>query len=788
MDMLPQSKVDRIQKWHREGLALSKVEIQRRLKARECLPKSEQGSIEALIEDVFNAHTAVTGRSVDTAYRAGLDIATPVRRPLIDRPDAYGNPRGPRCGEHVYDVPVRNTLEALVAGNPSLLAEFRSAAHQWSQCGAASGAAATVVYSDITDGSMVRDHPELGVNADTSDGSTRIGLILYYDDVEVVNAIGSFAGVHKLGLFYWAFVNHDASKRMALHNIHLATVALESDISYYGIEQIVSGPPGEPSTGSSIGASLRELDTGVHIKIDGKENTLPATYVRGWLILVAADYPAAALMTGSMKGATAIRFCRECEIDRHTDDIHTPNSFVDPAQPSAYPLRTPASYSAAKASCGCNKAKMSAAGWSSWEHAFTRIPKFNMLRGVPPDLMHIECEGTLKGEAAALIFYCVRIAKYFDLDDLNAALDMHPFPQGSQPPYFTENVLAGRDAKKTKRKPKPKPIASPIQKKRSKAVAKKPLPKMGCHVHMTSGQMLTFTIHSPALFRTLGVPDNDEVLRCWLTHVQYFTILLQHSISRADVTELDRLIRLHHSQLAEIECYDGLWKPKHHFATHFPLAILLYGPLRHYWCMRFEAKNQGFKKIAVGGSYRDTTKRCADFDSVQAARNRQSGRASSWGEDTTQIQSTLTYQRTSTEPVPEPVAWFFQNMFPSAPALTIEWLASATVEGIPIRPGLTWVQYSLAVGGSDGQLFLGYVTPDRSLLSLNGQVYLFVDLYPALAGTAGVDMHSTWTEDYDPPQMMLSLVELQTLVCLRPVSETVDEDAGTVTRHFVLDQ
>ena len=105
------------------------------------------------------------------------------------------------------------------------------------------------------------------------------------------------AGVHKLGLFYWAFVNHDASKRMALHNIHLATVALESDISYYGIEQIVSGPPGEPSTGSSIGASLRELDTGVHIKIDGKENTLPATYVRGWLILVAAEYPAAALMT-----------------------------------------------------------------------------------------------------------------------------------------------------------------------------------------------------------------------------------------------------------------------------------------------------------------------------------------------------------------------------------------------------------------------------------------------------------------------------------------------------------
>ena len=28
-----------------------------------------------------------------------------------------------------------------------------------------------------------------------------------YDEVEVVNALGAFTGVHKIGLFYWALIN-----------------------------------------------------------------------------------------------------------------------------------------------------------------------------------------------------------------------------------------------------------------------------------------------------------------------------------------------------------------------------------------------------------------------------------------------------------------------------------------------------------------------------------------------------------------------------------------------------
>ena len=58
------------------------------------------------------------------------------------------------------------------------------------------------VYADIPDGSVFRNHPELGVSADRSDDAVRLAFILYYDDilyydVEVVNALGAFTGVHK---------------------------------------------------------------------------------------------------------------------------------------------------------------------------------------------------------------------------------------------------------------------------------------------------------------------------------------------------------------------------------------------------------------------------------------------------------------------------------------------------------------------------------------------------------------------------------------------------------------
>ena len=115
--------------------------------------------------------------------------------------------------------------------------EFRSAAQSWARRKHSPGDK-KYVYVDLPDGARFRDHPELGANADRSDGALRLAFILYYDELEVVNPLGAFHGKHKLGLFYWTLVNVAQESRMAFKNMHLMTVALQSDIDYYGIEQV----------------------------------------------------------------------------------------------------------------------------------------------------------------------------------------------------------------------------------------------------------------------------------------------------------------------------------------------------------------------------------------------------------------------------------------------------------------------------------------------------------------------------------------------------------------------
>lgn len=54
----------------------------------------------------------------------------------------------------------------------------------------------------------------------------------------------------------------------------------------------------------------------------------------------------------------------------------------------------------------------------------------------------------------------------------------------------------------------------------------------------------------------------------------------------------------------QVEEYDGLWKPKHHFATHVPIDVLRFGPPRGYWCMSFEGFNKLVKQATEISNYR----------------------------------------------------------------------------------------------------------------------------------------------------------------------------------------
>ena len=367
--------------------------------------------------------------------------------------------------------------------------------------------------------------------------SVRLGFILYYDDLEVVNPLGAFHGRHKLGMFYWALLNLDASSRMSFKNLHLMTVALVSDMDYYGIEQVLSGLPGDTSFGSAMTA----LDQGLQIKLP-KGSTETAVFMRGWCVCLSADFPAAALCVGFKQSATADSFCRECNVQQHSSDAVAytypcPASFLDgnPSLSCPFDLRTEETIAEQYLHLQtlptekARKAFMASVGVNSFTaHAFTRVPHFDICRYIPYDFMHVELEGTLKNELAAMLYLFLRQRPRwgFTLEKLNARINAYAWPGGFKPPTFTAGYLDKG--------------------------TKEGLPKTGCHVHMTAGDMMVFARHSIDLMLPLIKNTSDPVWQCWVAHIQYFRLLLKHELTRAQVLELDQLIYQHHRLFLQV--------------------------------------------------------------------------------------------------------------------------------------------------------------------------------------------------------------------------------------------
>ena len=99
-----------------------------------------------------------------------------------------------------------------------------------------------------------------------------------------------------------------------------------------------------------------------------------------------------------------------------------------------------------------------------------------------------------------------------------------------------------------------------------------------------TGDMALFMRHSIDVLEPLIFGDTEDILwRCWVLHEKYVRLLFQHSLTHAELLELDKCIHAHHKLFLSADEYGArLFKPKNHFASQFPSDILNHGPPRHY--------------------------------------------------------------------------------------------------------------------------------------------------------------------------------------------------------------
>lgn len=73
-------------------------------------------------------------------------------------------------------------------------------------------------------------------------------------------------------------------------------------------------------------------------------------------------------------------------------------------------------------------------------------------------------------------------------------------------------------------------------------------------------------------------------------------IILSRIVRKSSLSYLSGLISQFLSQFVSVFGSQEL-TPKHHYLTHYPRLLQMYGPLRGLWCMRYEAKHQYFKSV-----------------------------------------------------------------------------------------------------------------------------------------------------------------------------------------------
>ena len=198
---------------------------------------------------------------------------------------------------------------------------------------------------------------------------------------------------------------------------------------------------------------------------------------------------------------------------------------------------------------------------------FNQLKSFHAVWGFPPDCMHDLLEGVVSQDLFGVIKILAE-KNWFSIEDYNLRLRNLGFT----------SYDAGD---------KPQDVPTNLRK------MKLPGKAMSLWVHIRN---------FPLIIKPLVKDNEDAVLNLILQLVDIASRITATEIRNYEISILeDKIIDYLNARKEIYEEYPellGTPKPKHHFLTHYPRAIKLFGPPLGYWTARFEAKHRVGKNLA----------------------------------------------------------------------------------------------------------------------------------------------------------------------------------------------
>ena len=370
-----------------------------------------------------------------------------------------------------------------------------------------------------------------------------VPIILYCDEFETANPLGSRRGQHKMYAFYMQILSIPKKLKSSLQNILLVALAKSKLVSKYGIDAIIK----------VLVEDFEKMYTdGIHISRPGEFEGL----VTPKLFQICGDNLGIHHLLGYVLGFTANFPCRECKAPKQVCQ--------EQEEEEEGLLRNRENFEQ-----DLELENLSATGISR-NSILNELSYYHVIQNFAYDTMHDFLEGVIPREVK-LVMKSLIDAGYFTLEVLNSRISAFSFgfvDKQNQPTPITPQSLD-------------KPKGSSGQ---------------------TAAQMQCLFLYLPLLIG--DKLDRDEGSEEWeliLILLDIYKLVTAPCISLEATFFLKARIKEHHSLFKEV-FPDTPLTPKQHHLIHYPRAIRMLGPLSAYSSIRFEGKHKPLKAYAKNAS------------------------------------------------------------------------------------------------------------------------------------------------------------------------------------------
>lgn len=400
------------------------------------------------------------------------------------------------------------------------------------------------ILSSFKDGLMYKQHPMFSSN------SKAVQIKLYYDEVELCDGLGSKAGARqKLGFVYSQYGNLPPMHQAAWSSINLVAIIRYPHVKKYGLAPLAE----------MIVDDIKKIENGIELP--------NGDIVYGTVSALTGDNLATHMFCGFKESFTAEHPCRFCMASYKEMQIMIREDTQLLRKKEKHDEQVKEIETAATDE---EKAELSKDYGINKSCPLNKLIGFHAVTSTPPDIPHDFMGGMIPLNTKLLLYqFCVK-KNWMTLDEFNQR-------------------VAEFDYGYSEKSSKPSPI-KPEHLKGSKKIKQ------------TMSQAWTLAVILPFIVHDRINDENVAYLENFIQLLEIMAIVCSHFISLESLSLLESLIPLYLETFAQLYKADGSpsgrkFIPKQHFLLHYPRLIAMFGPLIHFWTLRFEGKHQYFKKI-----------------------------------------------------------------------------------------------------------------------------------------------------------------------------------------------